>query len=60
MTMTLGLTKELGPAIHVNALCPAMIDTDFHNIHTADAAARLLRRSSAWACPKTWPTWSCS
>jgi 3-oxoacyl-[acyl-carrier protein] reductase len=34
MTMTRGLAKELGPAIRVNALCPGMIDTDFHNIHT--------------------------
>ncbi|MEM7488157.1 MAG: SDR family NAD(P)-dependent oxidoreductase, partial [Pseudomonadota bacterium] len=34
MTMTRGLAKELGPKIRVNALCPGMIDTDFHNIHT--------------------------
>ena len=40
MTMTRGLAKELGPDIRVNALCPGMIDTDFHNIHTADAARR--------------------
>jgi 3-oxoacyl-[acyl-carrier protein] reductase len=40
MTMTRGLAKELGPAIRINALCPGMIDTDFHNIHTADAARR--------------------
>jgi 3-oxoacyl-[acyl-carrier protein] reductase len=40
MTMTRGLAKELGPAIRVNALCPGMIDTDFHNIHTPDAARR--------------------
>jgi len=40
MTMTRSLAKELGPAIRVNALCPGMIDTDFHNIHTADAARR--------------------
>ncbi|MEO0381813.1 MAG: SDR family NAD(P)-dependent oxidoreductase, partial [Pseudomonadota bacterium] len=37
MTMTRGLAKELGPDIRVNALCPGMIDTDFHNIHTPDA-----------------------
>ncbi len=36
MTMTRGLAKELGPKIRVNALCPGMIDTDFHNIHTKD------------------------
>jgi 3-oxoacyl-[acyl-carrier protein] reductase len=34
MTMTRGLAKELGPAIRVNAICPGMIDTDFHNIFT--------------------------
>jgi 3-oxoacyl-[acyl-carrier protein] reductase len=34
ITMTRGLAKELGPKIRVNALCPGMVDTDFHNIHT--------------------------
>ncbi|MGJ8628734.1 MAG: SDR family NAD(P)-dependent oxidoreductase [Sulfitobacter sp.] len=34
MTLTRGLAKELGPKIRVNALCPGMIDTDFHNIFT--------------------------
>ena len=34
MTMTRGMAKELGPAIRVNAICPGMIDTDFHNIFT--------------------------
>lgn len=34
MTMTRGLAKELGPDIRVNALCPGMVDTDFHNIFT--------------------------
>ncbi|MGB4826273.1 MAG: 3-oxoacyl-ACP reductase family protein [Paracoccaceae bacterium] len=47
MTMTRGLAKELGPAIRVNALCPGMIDTDFHNIHTADAARRGFEAASA-------------
>lgn len=40
MTMTRALAKEVGPDIRVNGLCPGMIDTDFHNIHTADAARR--------------------
>ncbi len=40
MTMTRGLAKELGPHIRVNALCPGMIDTDFHNVHTPDAGRR--------------------
>ncbi|QFT34490.1 SDR family NAD(P)-dependent oxidoreductase [Roseibium porphyridii] len=34
MTLTRGLAKELGPDIRVNAMCPGMIDTDFHNIFT--------------------------
>ena len=34
MTMSRGLAKELGPDIRVNAVCPGMIDTDFHNIFT--------------------------
>ncbi|MGH1575798.1 SDR family NAD(P)-dependent oxidoreductase [Planktotalea sp.] len=40
MTLTRGLAKELGPNIRVNGLCPGMIDTDFHNIHTPDAGRR--------------------
>ena len=40
MTMTRALGKELGPDIRVNALCPGMIDTDFHNVHTPDAGRR--------------------
>ena len=40
LTMTRALAKEVGPDIRVNGLCPGMIDTDFHNVHTADAARR--------------------
>ena len=40
MTMTRGLAKELGPDIRVNSLCPGMIDTDFHNVHTKDEVRR--------------------
>ncbi|AMY71011.1 SDR family NAD(P)-dependent oxidoreductase [Frigidibacter mobilis] len=40
MTMTRGLAKELGPHVRVNALCPGMIDTDFHNVHTKDEVRR--------------------
>lgn len=40
MTMTRGLAKEVGPDIRVNALCPGMIDTDFHNVHTPDEGRR--------------------
>lgn len=40
MTMTRGLAKELGPDIRVNALCPGMIDTDFHNVFTKDEVRR--------------------
>ncbi len=39
MTFTRGLAKELGPqGIRVNALCPGMIATTFHDTFTPDAA----------------------
>ena len=34
MTFTRGLAKELGPRIRVNALCPGMIATTFHDTFT--------------------------
>ncbi|WP_417247879.1 SDR family NAD(P)-dependent oxidoreductase [Celeribacter sp.] len=40
MTLTRGLAKELGPDIRVNAICPGMIDTDFHNVFTKDEVRR--------------------
>ena len=46
VTMTRGLAKELGPDIRVNALCPGMIDTDFHNIHTKDEVRRNVEAAS--------------
>lgn len=46
MTMTRGLAKELGPKIRVNALCPGMIDTDFHNIFTKDEVRRHVEAAS--------------
>lgn len=46
MTMTRGLAKELGPDIRVNAICPGMIDTDFHNIHTKDDVRRNVEAAS--------------
>ena len=46
ITMTRGLAKELGPHIRVNALCPGMIDTDFHNIFTKDEVRRNVEAAS--------------
>lgn len=47
MTMTRGMAKELGPKIRVNAVCPGMIDTDFHNTFTKDE----VRKNVANATP---------
>jgi len=46
MTMTRGLAKELGPDIRVNALCPGMIDTDFHNVHTKPEVRKMVENAA--------------
>lgn len=47
MTMTRAMAKEFGPEIRANALCPGMIDTDFHNTFTKDE----VRKNVANATP---------
>ena len=47
MTMTRGMAKELAPKIRVNAVCPGMINTDFHNTFTKDE----VRKNVANATP---------
>lgn len=47
MTMTRGMAKELGPkGIRVNALCPGMIATAFHDKFTPDAARENVANSA--------------
>ena len=54
MTFTRAMAKELGPqGIRVNALCPGMITTMFHDVFTKDevrqkvAAATPLKREGS-------------
>lgn len=50
MTFTRALAKEVGPAVRVNAVCPGMIATTFHDTFTKSevrervAAAALMKR----------------
>ncbi|NVE93446.1 SDR family NAD(P)-dependent oxidoreductase [Altererythrobacter lutimaris] len=47
MTFTRGLAKELGPkGIRVNAICPGMIATTFHDTFTPDAARENVANST--------------
>ncbi len=47
MCYTRSMAKELGPkGIRVNALAPGMINTSFHDIHTAPAARENLHNSA--------------
>ncbi|MDV7143764.1 SDR family oxidoreductase [Tropicimonas sp. TH_r6] len=46
MAMARGMAKELGPEIRVNAVCPGLIDTDFHNMFTKpETRARIAEAS---------------
>ncbi len=46
VTFTRSMAKELGPqGIRVNALCPGMIDTTFHDTFTPDAARKNVEAS---------------
>ena len=47
MTFTRGLAKELGPRnIRVNALCPGMIATTFHDTFTQDQVRANVARAT--------------
>jgi len=48
MTMTRGLAKELGPkGIRVNAICPGMIATTFHDTFTPETARENVANATA-------------
>lgn len=63
MSFTRGLAKEIGPNIRVNALCPGMIDTTFHDNFTKPevrgrvAGATALKREGTSAEVAEFAAW---
>ncbi|MET3648757.1 SDR family NAD(P)-dependent oxidoreductase [Phyllobacterium ifriqiyense] len=63
MSFTRGLAKEVGPKIRVNALCPGMIDTTFHDsftkpeVRTRVAGATALKREGTSAEVAEFAAW---
>ncbi|MEZ6022259.1 MAG: hypothetical protein R3C16_02330 [Hyphomonadaceae bacterium] len=64
MTFTRAMAKELGQRAFVNALCPGMISTTFHDTFTTaevrKAATRAARLCAAKARRRKWRRLCCS